>query len=125
MSSYAFYLFVDAIHELVSALAPVLVAVVVCTAGLIGWRWHLTRRTHAVIERVAALETRIGVLEHALERGPEQSSARAAELSPTPEPELESEREWERGSQQAPDASGAPEAGLDPASPGDYRHETR
>ncbi len=81
MSSYAFYLFVDAIHELVSALAPVLVAVVVCSAGLVGWRWHLTRRTHAMTQRIEALEARIGVLENALERESEQSSASAGDRS--------------------------------------------
>lgn len=63
MSSYGFYLFVDAVRDLVSALAPVLVAVVLAVAALIGWRWYLARGAGAEPARLLALERRVRRLE--------------------------------------------------------------
>ncbi len=66
MSSYGFYLFVDAVKELLSVLAPVLVAIVLAAAALLAWRRYLAV-THRVdsdcAERIKALESRVSDLE--------------------------------------------------------------
>ncbi|GEM_PF-3109319 len=63
MSSYGFYLFVDAIRDLVEALAPVLVVLVFALSALVAWRWYLARNAGFATERLDALETRVRELE--------------------------------------------------------------
>lgn len=64
MSSYGFYLFVDAVKDLIAVLAPVLVAIVLAVAALLAWRRYLAAlRDPDCVKRIEALEARVLNLE--------------------------------------------------------------
>ncbi len=64
MSSYGFYLFVDAVKDLIAVLAPVLVAIVLAVAALLAWRRYLAAlQDPDCAKRIEALEARVLNLE--------------------------------------------------------------
>ncbi len=64
MSSYGFYLFVDAVKDLIAVLAPVLVAIVLAVAALLAWRRYLVALQNPdCVKRIEALEARVLNLE--------------------------------------------------------------